>query len=98
MIYLYSSSPAISSALLCFRQPWIRSLDLNLLENSRWVPRNNNEIRHIFSDHTSRPDGDPPPDSDASKHRHITAEPAVFPNSNRRPQLRPLSTIAQKRI
>ena len=101
-LYFYPSSTTYSATrrllLLGDCQPWIRSLDFNLFENSRWVPRNDDEVRHIFSDHASGPDCDSPPDSDASKHRHITSEPAVFPNSNWRPQLGAPSPIAQERI
>lgn len=66
--------------------------------NPRRVTNHNNKIRHILGHHTPRPNSNPPPNSHTPQNSHTPPKPAILPNHNRLPRLRPLEPIPLKRI
>lgn len=73
-------------------------VDIDMFNDPRRVSCNNNEVRDIFSDHASGPNGNTSAYSDSREHYHITTKPAVFADIDGRAKLGALSSISQKGV
>ena len=73
-------------------------LDIDLLNHPCWVTGHDYEIRNIFCDDTASTDGNSTTDSYTWTDHNVSAEPAVFANSDRSTKLWTAGAIAKERI